>query len=598
MDSRIQHLIGLLQAGRPGDAEVACRALLASRPADPVAWNLLGIALRQLTRLDEAEAAMRRAVGISGGNPEFRTNLAQLLGARGRLDDGIAEFHRAIAAAANFRPARLGLARVANQAGQPALAEEQARALIAADANDNEAWSALGTALHAQGLLAEATAAMQRAVTTQPNYPAARLNLAIVLAEQERAEDALEQVEAAARLGIAERRLGLTRARAQMQLDRYDAAEAQLEELVASNPDDIECQFMLAQLRHVRGDADFARSLRAAAARPGSPAATRAQYADVLRRSGQAVAAEGLIRELIRSEGPRPQLTSSLATILLESGRAPEAIVAAQAGADAVPDDVTIAENLVAALLVDCRPDRALPIIDRFHRMFRNDQRWITYRADAGRQRGEDLFAEWCDLERLVRVYQLEPPPGYGSIEEFHAELKPVLESRHRQATHPLDQSLRGGTQTSRGLLADPHPLIRTYLSLLATPLAEYQAAIGRDPAHPLLSRNAGTARPTGCWSVRLKRGGFHVNHIHPQGWISSAYYVSVPAEVEDTTVRSGWIKFGEPLFPTPACAAGRMIQPKPGRLVLFPSYLWHGTNPILGDEPRLTIAFDSLPTP
>jgi hypothetical protein len=29
---------------------------------------------------------------------------------------------------------------------------------------------------------------------------------------------------------------------------------------------------------------------------------------------------------------------------------------------------------------------------------------------------------------------------------------------------------------------------------------------------------------------------------------------------------------------------------------VLFPSYLWHGTNPIRGEEPRLTIAFDCVP--
>lgn len=596
MDSGFQHVIGLLRAGRSADAEAACRALVALRPADPVGWNLLGIALRQLQRLDEAEAAMRRAVNTSPGNPEFRANLANLLSARGRFDDSLAEFRRAVAAAPAFRPARLGLARTANQAGQVALAEKHAQALIAANAADSEAWSALGTALNVQGRAAEATDALRHAVTLQPAYATARLNLAILLGEQERAEEALEQAEAAARLGVADRRLALTRAKALMQLDRYDAAEAELEQLLGSNLDDTDCQFLLAQLRHIRGDADFSRSLRAAATRPGAPAATRAQYGDVLRRCGQLEDAERLIRELVQTDGPRPQLMSSLATLLLETGRPAEAIDAAQAAVDEVPQDVTAAENLVAALLADCQPDRTLPIIDRFHQMSPNDQRWITYRADAARQRGEDLIADWCNLEHLVRVYQLEPPPGYGSIDEFHAELKPVLESRHRQATHPLDQSLRGGTQTSRGLLADPHPLIRTYLTLLATPLAEYQAAIGHDPAHPMLSRNAGTARPTGCWSVRLKRGGFHVNHIHPQGWISSAYYVSVPAEVEDTTIRSGWIKFGEPPFPTPSCTAGRMIQPKPGRLVLFPSYLWHGTNPILGDEPRLTIAFDALP--
>jgi uncharacterized protein (TIGR02466 family) len=237
-----------------------------------------------------------------------------------------------------------------------------------------------------------------------------------------------------------------------------------------------------------------------------------------------------------------------------------------------------------------------LPVVDRFHARAPQDQRWITYRADIARQLGEGLWSEWCDLDRFVHVFELEPPPGYRTIADFHEELRPLLESRHRQATHPLDQSLRGGTQTSRGLLADPHPLIRLYLEQLAAPIAAYQFAIGRDAAHPMLARNVAQARPTGCWSVRLKRGGFHVNHIHPEGWISSAYYVSVPAEVGDAAAQSGWIKFGEPRYAMPGGASIRAVQPRPGRLVLFPSYLWHGTNPILGDEPRLTIAFDCRP--
>ncbi len=130
----------------------------------------------------------------------------------------------------------------------------------------------------------------------------------------------------------------------------------------------------------------------------------------------------------------------------------------------------------------------------------------------------------------------------------------------------------------------------------MAAPIAQYQAAMRRDPSHPLFSRNTAAAKMVGCWSIRLQRGGYHVNHIHPQGWISSAYYVSVPAEVQDESLRSGWIKFGEPRFPMPGAAADRFVQPRPGRLVLFPSYLWHGTTPIQGDEPRLTAAFDAVP--
>jgi hypothetical protein len=32
------------------------------------------------------------------------------------------------------------------------------------------------------------------------------------------------------------------------------------------------------------------------------------------------------------------------------------------------------------------------------------------------------------------------------------------------------------------------------------------------------------------------------------------------------------------------------------GRLVLFPSYMWHGTVPFLSPTARTTIAFDAIP--
>jgi hypothetical protein len=83
---------------------------------------------------------------------------------------------------------------------------------------------------------------------------------------------------------------------------------------------------------------------------------------------------------------------------------------------------------------------------------------------------------------------------------------------------------------------------------------------------------------------------------VHPEGWISSAYYVAVPREVAGANDHRGWIQFGEPRWPTPGVTAERFVEPKPGRLVLFPSCMWHGTVPFHEGEERLTIAFDAVP--
>jgi uncharacterized protein (TIGR02466 family) len=179
---------------------------------------------------------------------------------------------------------------------------------------------------------------------------------------------------------------------------------------------------------------------------------------------------------------------------------------------------------------------------------------------------------------------------------DLNRDLAAALHDRHRFSNHPLDQTLRNGTQTSRSLLTEPDPAIRAILQAFEAPIAEYRAALTASANHPLSVANTGATRFTGAWSVLLKRNGFHVNHIHPEGMLSSAYYVEVPPQAQDQALKSGWIKFGEPRYPLPGLTAERYVQPRPGRLVLFPSYMWHGTNPIYGEEPRLCIAFDMRP--
>jgi hypothetical protein len=56
--------------------------------------------------------------------------------------------------------------------------------------------------------------------------------------------------------------------------------------------------------------------------------------------------------------------------------------------------------------------------------------------------------------------------------------------------------------------------------------------------------------------------------------------------------VHSGWLSLGEATELGLDLPPVRLIEPKPGRLVLFPSTMWHGTRPFTEGE-RLTVAFD-----
>mgnify|MGYP006206063359 CR=1 FL=1 len=96
---------------------------------------------------------------------------------------------------------------------------------------------------------------------------------------------------------------------------------------------------------------------------------------------------------------------------------------------------------------------------------------------------------------------------------------------------------------------------------------------------------------------MRLSSAGYHTNHMHPEGWMSSALYVALPDEVRSARNQAGHIQFGVPLLDRDlALSPRRVLKPGVGRLVLFPSYMWHGTIPFHSQQPRLTVAFDLLP--
>lgn len=203
---------------------------------------------------------------------------------------------------------------------------------------------------------------------------------------------------------------------------------------------------------------------------------------------------------------------------------------------------------------------------------------------------GGDPRWEWLEGdERFVGIYDLEPD------EAELARLAELMRSLHFASRQPVDQSLRGGTQTTGHLFARLEPEIARLRARIVALVERHVAQLPPpDPRHPLLSPPRGREpRFTGSWSVRLTGSGFHENHIHPGGWFSSAFYLVLPGEEAGGASPAGWLTLGEPpsdlRIDLPPI---RLVEPRPGRLVLFPSTMWHGTRPFVAGE-RLTIAFD-----
>ena|SRR5688500_17640715 len=133
-----------------------------------------------------------------------------------------------------------------------------------------------------------------------------------------------------------------------------------------------------------------------------------------------------------------------------------------------------------------------------------------------------------------------------------------------------------------------------------------------RDPAFDdvkrILTRHAAAFAKELAWDVKprldsiwanlLKPGGHHSAHIHPHSILSGTLYVEVPKG-------SGAIRFEDPRLPMMMAAPVRRddapedlrpfatVEPRPGLLLLWESWLRHEVLPGAAKADRLSISFN-----
>jgi tetratricopeptide (TPR) repeat protein len=358
---------------------------------------------------------------------------------------------------------------------------------------------------------------------------------------------------------------------------------------VAANPAWVRGHEALATLRLTMiADADFARSFAEAAAQLPESLPLYMAWQRALAQAGQWDRARTIIKQGRTLIGDRIEFDAAAANIAAETGD--DSLAGQLFEKAAALDDpgtrishirhclrtgqIDKAEKLATDALSRQLPSTVWPYLSLIWRL-RNDKR-----------------GEWLDgAPPMVSVTDL--PFTAGELATLSETLRRLHNTRH----HPAEQSLRGGTQTEGVLLARIDPVIQ---SLRAKVMAAVRAYIDALPpfedGHPLLGTPRNSLFLAGSWSVRLSGQGFHVCHTHPLGWISSALYVSLPQTLGAEP--AGWLELGaSPPDLRLDLPAFLRVEPKPGRLVLFPSTMWHGTVPF-DDGERLTIAFDvTVPT-
>ena len=602
---QLEQVFAQLSAGRVPEATGLARALVQGAPRSPDAHHALAMCLGAANQFADAERSFEAALALAPRHPMILVNQGATLRRAGRIEDAIRAFGAAAAAAPNFAKAWIELAAAMVASGKPGPAVPAAERGLALHPGSSLGWHVLGSAQRALGEFEAAEVAFRRVAEIEPGNGQAWLNLGGMLRLCGRAEQALACYARAEAAGASGPELLDARAGALLDAGEPAQALAQALQLNRRHPEFVPGYGTLAHLLWEHGAShapgvDPAAHFRAGLeAQPGN-GPLRVAYSQFLMAAKQPEAALEQVRRL-RADEDHPVYVSLEANALEAIGRTGEAGRLYAQAFKALGDRDPVFLNVYARHLLRAGQwDQAAKMAEAATVLAPANQEAWAYLATAWRLLYDPREHWLCAYDHLVELVEVEPPPGYAGQDDYLAALLATLEPLHQARREPILQTLRGGSQTPGRLFGRPDPVLAEAQATIARAVERWLARLPADDKHPFLSRRAASLRFSGSWSVRLWSAGSHVNHIHPEGWISSAYYVSLPPSVRQPTQAdgdAGCIQFGQPPVELGLdLAPRRVIRPIRGRLALFPSYLWHGTVPFQDEQPRVTIAFDVAP--
>ncbi len=531
--------------------------------------SLLDEAVQQHTEglLKQAETSYRKVLLREPAQPEALNNLGVLLAETDRLGEALMVLRQAVSHSPANPDYLLNLGRVETVAGNRGAAERSYRGALEQDPGHAEAALTLGRLLEEAGGAAEAEAVYRSLLSHNPEKAEALLALARVTQTQGRpdeAETALQQAVAAApELGEAHLRLG----RLLLAQGRAEEAAGALADAVAVEPQAAEAHLALGEaLTLLARPAAAARAFQAALEQAPDSVPACAGLIRALVADGRSAEASDLVAA---DAATPPELLVELGGARAEAGDAEGALAAYGQAISAAPADA-------AAYL------RLGPLL----------------RATGRQAEAERLF----DYRSLLYWRRLPGVEGFASVEAFNAALAQILARRLApNAGAGRLAPLRGGAEISGELFTGPRgPALEGFAATVTRHLQAYLAERKGLAGHPYFAAPPQTVELRGQ-GLRLPASAFVEAHAHPAAYLSGVYYLEVPPEVaESRDSIAGCLRFSDAPRPSD-WSSFETLRPKPGLLVLFPSYLWHAAIPFNAPGDRLSIAFDlfaSRPAP
>jgi tetratricopeptide (TPR) repeat protein len=543
------------------------------------------------------ERSLREAIKAAPDDDALQVRLGHLLFGNGDLAGAVGAYQTA----AGLNPVdwktffNLGvtLARL----GRHADALVAQRRALALNPSSPEALTQAGLLLHKTGDNAAALEVLDKAVAAAPDRFEAHYYRGVVLAAEERIAEAASAQASAVSTSPSRFEGHLALGKLLTRLGREDEALAACRRAVESNPAALTAHEEFNNLAWEMGkDVRQLGSYAFARARIGDTSELLLAEAELLLRFRNAVEA-AKAEALLARAGDGPHIASARGRALMLQNRFAEAAAQFDRAIVAEPASIGHRQDLAMTLLRDRDAAAARRVLDETLAMEAENQLTLGLLTLTARELGDENWLGRMAVDDWAQEIMPPVPPGFANMAAFNSALAEELMNLHTRKAAPMDQSLNRGTKTPGSLFARKSRLLSLLEDSLRHAIAGYIAGLPDDAGHPFLARGSGAFDFSGSWSCCLNSSGFHTNHIHPKGWISSAYYVDLPPGVAAGEENQGALKFGE----SPFCLGdndrpSRVVTPAVGKLVLFPSYFWHGTVRFTASRPRLTVAFDVVP--
>ncbi|WP_435214701.1 tetratricopeptide repeat protein [Luminiphilus sp. nBUS_16] len=569
---------------------------LCARVAD--FWQLLALAYKGMGDSVAAEAAFTTSIAIDP-QPHVLTNLANLHRSLRQAETALGFYDQALALAPDHLPAQINRGRALLDLSRNNDARLAFQTILQAKPGHRNATLGLAQASQQIGEQEHALGLFQSVLEGDPDNTVALNGMGVSLKTLGYIDDAVNYLQVGAQHAPESPELFTNLASALAQADREDEAVAAYNRALELSPYDLDLHDWFNGYLGVIAHPQYLDSYRRVLEQQPANGRIATALARKLLLNGCGSEAQAILEAAKSAGGERALLEAELSHVCREQGLYSEALESVRSAMRLAPGDPSVQRELATTLMAAGEDyGEALQILDDLLQRYPEDQGLWALCATALRYtENTERYARLVDYDHLVQVRSVRAPDEFKGLTAFLAFLRDSLNLLHTTQRHPVEQSAVNGTQTLDDLFSRRHHSIELLQQALETQLYSVLQNLPVDDAHPLLGRNTGGLRFSDSWSIRLRDQGYHKNHFHSQGWLSSAFYLRVPDSI-NYSAAEGWIKFGEPGFKArEQLSAEYWILPREGTLVVFPSYLWHGTEPLSHTRERMSVGYDILPS-